>query len=160
MTTSLAVVQSSTAYPLAAYGRVELFWDGVFGRPDVVDNALAPPSESLIFVPQTPTSRIFTVRLVCVSTSAALLTDSLTQLASLVDTPTAPVLFRRTVPSTSYATSGTPGVQTSEAYAYLVSGFRPVRPDGAGPNVANVALDFRMLSPYWYDTSSSAAVAL
>lgn len=158
--TSLSIIESATAYPLAAYGRVEVFWDGVLGKADVQDNALAPPGESLIFVPQSPTSRIFTVRLVCVSTSEALLNDSLTQLASLVWSPSAPILFRRTIPTTSHATTGTPGVQTSEAYAYLVSAFRPVRPDGAGPTVANVAMDFRMMSPYWYDTASSAAVSL
>jgi hypothetical protein len=158
--TSLAIIESATAYPLAAYGRVEVFWDGVVGKPDVVDNALTPPGDPLIFVPQTPSSRIFTVRLVCVATSEALLNDSLTQLASLVWDPNSPILFRRTIPTTSHATTGSPGVQTSEAYAYLVSPFRPMRPDGGGPNTANVAMDFRMMSPYWYDTASSAAVSL
>jgi hypothetical protein len=158
--TSLAVVQSSTAYPLAAYGRVEVFWDGVVGGADVADNALVFPDGTMMFVPQTPSSKIFTVRVVCVSTTEALLTDSLTQIASLVNTPSAPILFRRTLKSTSYATTGTPGVQTSEAYAYLVSRFNPVRPDGAGPNIANLAMDFRLLSPAWHDVVSSAAVAL
>lgn len=158
--TSLSVIESATAYPLAAFGRVEVFWDGVVGKPDVADNALDVPNDDLIFVPQSPKSRIFTVRLTCVSASEAALNDSLTQLASLVWAPSTPVLFRRAIPSTSFATTGTPGVQTSEAYAYLVSGFRPVRPDGGGPNTANVAMDFRMLSAYWYDVVSSAAVAL
>jgi hypothetical protein len=158
--TSLAIIESATAYPLAAYGRVEVLWDGVLGKPDAVDNALDVPGDDLIFVPQTPKTRIFTVRLVCVAATEAALNDSLTELASLVWSPSAPILFRRSIPTTSHATTGTPGVQTSECYAYLIGSFRPVRPDGAGPNVANVAMDFRMLSPYWYDTASSAAVSL
>lgn len=158
--TGLSVVVSGTPYPLAAYGRTEVFWDGVLGSADVVDNALVYPDGSMLFVPQTPSSKVFTVRQVVVAASEALLNDSLVQLKSLVWSPSAPVLMRRTIRTTSYATTGSPGVQTADAYVYLVSRFSPLRPDGAGPNIANVAMDFRMLSPTWYDTASSAAVAL
>ena len=153
MTTSLAVVESGTVYPLAAYGRVEAEWDGVIGKPDVVDNALDVPGEDLIFVPQTPKSRIFTVRMVCVSATEAALNESLRQLASLVWSPSAPVLWQRTIPYNS-------GDETSQCYGYLTAPFRPLRPQGAGPNIAAVAFDVRMLSAYWTDVATSTAVAL
>jgi hypothetical protein len=144
------VVVSGTAYPLKAYGRVEGDWDNVIGLPDAVDNSLDfPEATSLMFVPQTPKTRIFTVRLVVVNATAALTNDSLAQLQGLLWTPSAPILFRRIIPRSA-------GDETSEAYATYLTGFNPSRP---APNVALLAPQFRMLSPYWYN-STPVAVSL
>lgn len=152
MTTSLSVIVSGTAYPLTAYGRTEGDWANVIGLPDAVDNALdLPGMTSLVFIPQVPKTRQFTVRLTIVRTTAAALNDSLIQLAGLLWTPGAPIRFRRIIPVGA-------GNQTAEADAIYLSGFgdesRPM------PYITKLALTFRMLSPYWYDTTTSAAEAV
>lgn len=151
MTTKLEVVESGTPHPLSEFGRIEADWDNVLGKPDVVDNPLDVPNGDLIFVAQQPKTRIFTVRLTMVSTTETLLNESIRQLAALVWSPGAPILMRRTIPYTA-------GDEVSEAYCMYLGGLntagKPV------PHIALMALQFRMLSAYWHDTGTSAAVAL
>lgn len=149
--TSLAVVESAVEYPLAAFGRIEVVWDNVIGKPDVVDNALDVPDGALIFVPQTPKTRLFTVRLTAVSASEAALNESLRQLASLLWSPSAPILMRRVMPYDD-------GDETSEAYCVYLGGLNSG--EKPAPHIAVLALQFRMLSAYWYDTTTSDPVAL
>lgn len=151
MTTTLGVVQSSTLYPFAAYGRYQVMWGNVIGKPDVVDNALDIPDGPLVFVEQTPKTRIFTVRMTMVSASETALNDSLAQLAGLIWDPANPILMRRSIPIAA-------GTQTADAYCMYLGGLDPG--EKPAPHIALLALQFRMLSAYWYDTTSSLAVAL
>lgn len=151
VTTSLSVVQSATVYPLAAFGRVEVEWGNVIGLPDMQDVALdLPNAAGLVFVPQTPKTRIFSVRLVIARTTEAAVNDSLIQLAGLLNTPTAAIQFRRVIPTGA-------GNITADAFATYLTGFAPERP---APNVALLAPEFRMLSPYWINTATATAVAV
>lgn len=151
MTTKLEVVESAVAYPLSAYGRVEAAWDNVVGKPDVVDNPLDVPNGSMMFVPQSPKTRTFSVRLTIVRPSEAGLNESLQQLASLLWSPSAPILMRRTIPYDA-------GDEVSEAYCMYIGGLNPG--EKPHPAIALLAIQFRMLSAYWHDITTSDPVAL
>jgi hypothetical protein len=151
--TKLEVVEAGVAHPLEEFGRYEVSWDNVLGKPDVVDNPLDVPNGDLIFVAQQPKTRIFGVRLSMFCGSEAALNESLRQLASLMWSPGAPTLWRRTIPYDA-------GDEVSEAYGMYLGGLNPGGNPDLPPGTALLPLQIRMLSAYWHDTTTSAAVAL
>lgn len=133
--------------PLHAFGRVEQYWEGVLGAPELYGDPLhVPLRPGAIDIPQVPGKRPVLVGVLTYGQSQAEHNDSWRDLARLLWSPEQALNLKRTMRFTA-------GDETHECRAKYVSGLDASML--AGGRMGRMAIRFDNLDGYWYQTDTT-----
>lgn len=132
--------------PLHAFGRIEQYWDGVMGNPELYGNSLRVPLRpGEVFVPKTTGARTFIVGMLTYGQDQGEHNDAWRDLARMVWSPRQVLNVKRVVKHST-------GDETHECSAEYVSGLDANML--AGGRMGKMAIRFKNLDGYWYGLSN------